>query len=310
MNKKLNEVTVGEHFLGFLAVKECSIRTASNGSSYLAMVLTDGKTAINARLWEHSGVVPSTNTVIKVQGLVSEYHGQLQLTVNKWRQANKDEYSPEDFLPVYPDRGKLISRFLQYAEMVNEMGLRQLLQIFLNDNDTFKVFTLAPAAIFHHHVYIGGLLHHTVGVIEQCLRLATSETDRDMLITGAILHDIGKIHDYDWSGVTFLMTDNGRLLGHISQGLLIVNEYARNCRNLSSQRLSFLQHLILSHHGKLEWGSPVEPCTLEAVLLHEADMLDVQLQKIDAAIKEAHADDGWTDKISGLNRQFYITYKK
>jgi 3'-5' exoribonuclease len=110
--------------------------------------------------------------------------------------------------------------------------------------------------------------------------------------------------------VTFLMTDNGRLLWHISQGLLIVNEYDRNCHNLSSQRLSFLQHLILSHHGKLEWGSPLEPCTLEAVLLHESDMLDVQIHKIDTAIEEAHTNDGWTDKISGMNRQFYITNKK
>jgi 3'-5' exoribonuclease len=310
MSKKLNEVTVGEHFLGFLAVKECSIRTASNGSNYLAMVLTDGKTAINARLWEHSGVVPSTNTVIKVQGLVSEYHGQLQLTVNKWRQANQDEYFPGDFLPVHPDIDGLKSRLKQYVESIKDSGLSQLLQVFLNDVDTLKAFTEAPAAIIHHHVYIGGLLHHTVGVVEQCLRFVTSETDKDMLVTGAIFHDIGKIHDYDWSGVAFLMTDNGRLLGHITQGLLIVNDYARKCPGLSSQRLSLLQHLILSHHGKLEWGSPVEPCTLEAVLLHEADMLDVQLHKIDTAIKETRTNDGWTDKIAGMNRKFYITYKK
>lgn len=309
MNKKLNEVKVGEQFLGFLAVTDCSVRTASNGSNYLAMVLTDGETAINARLWEHSGAAPLTNTVIKVQGLVSEYHGQLQITVNKWRQANKDEYFPGDFLPVHPDRGELIRRLEQYVASVNDSGLSQLLQVFFNDNGILKAFTEAPAAIFHHHVYIGGLLHHTVGVVEQCLRLATSKTDRDMLVTGAILHDVGKIYDYDWSGVTFLMTDNGRLLGHISQGLLMVNNYARNCLGLSLQRLSLLQHLILSHHGKLEWGSPVEPCTLEAVLLHEADMLDVQLHKIDTAIKQAHTSEGWTDKISGMNRRFYITDK-
>jgi 3'-5' exoribonuclease len=306
MNKKLNEATVGEQFLGYLAVKECSIRTASNGSSYLAMVLTDGETAINARLWDHSGATPITNTVIKVQGQISEYHGQLQITVNKWRQAVDEEYSPGDFLPVHPDIDGLKSQLAHYIESVNDSGLSQLLQAFFNDSDTVKAFTEAPAAIFHHHVYIGGLLHHTVSVVEQCLRLATTETDRDMLVAGAILHDIGKIHDYNWSGVMFSMSDNGRLLGHISQGLLMVDDYACDCPDLSSQRLSLLQHLILSHHGKLEWGSPVEPCTLEAVLLHKADMLDVELHKIEAARKQVSAGELWTDRVLGMNRSFYV----
>ena len=304
---KLSEVTLGEQFLGFLAVKDCSIRTTSSGSNYLAMLLTDSTGTINARVWEHSGVAPAANTVIKVQGQINEYHGQMQITISKWRNANDDEYSPGDFLPVHPDRIALKSRLDRYIESVTDSGLSQLLGTFAHDNDTIKAFIEAPAALFHHHVYIGGLLHHTDDVVEQCLRIATSETDRDMLVTGAILHDIGKIHDYNWSGITFSMTDNGRLLGHITQGMMMIKEYARNCPDLSQKRLSLLLHLIASHHGKLEYGSPVEPSTIEAILLHEADMLDVQLHKINNAIKQIRIGETWTDKILGMNRHFYVS---
>lgn len=304
---KLNTASLGQPFSGTLVVRDCSVRQGSNSKDYLALRLTDGETDITARVWEHTGEPPAVNIVIFVKAAQSEYKGQPQLTITEWRQARPEEYRPADFLPVCPaDREELKKKLRGYIERVRDPGLSQLLYALFRDNKEFvKAFLAAPAATYHHHAYLGGLLQHSVSVADRCLSLLTPETDVDLLVAGALLHDAGKVYDYDWSGLVISMTESGRLLGHIAQGLLLVDRHAKDCPDLAPERLSLLLHLIASHHGKLEWGSPVEPCTLEAVLLHEADYLDMQLFKLELARSQVPKGEGCT-KVPGFGRQFWF----
>lgn len=305
---KIKDCAPGQRYTGYLAVKDCAVREANNNTQYLALVLTDGETEIMGRVWQHTGDPPGKNTIIHATAVIGEYNGKPQATIAHWQLARPGEYNPQDFLPVCPvDREELKARLRQHIAGVKDPGLSQLLfAIFRENKELSKAFPAAPAAIFHHHAYLGGLLHHTVGVVDQCQRLATPDTDTDLLTTGAILHDIGKTLDYDWSGCVFTMTDNGILLGHIVQGIMLINGHAHNCPDLSPSRLSLLLHLIASHHGQLDWGSPVEPACLEAVLLHNADMLDMQLFKLSQARSKISDGENWTDRVPGMNRRFYV----
>lgn len=186
-------------------------------------------------------------------------------------------------MPVCPaGREELKEKLWGYIDSVRDPGLSQILYALLRENEEYaEAFFNAPAAVYNHHAFLGGLLQHTVSVAGRCLSLATPETDIDLLVAGAILHDAGKVYDYDWSGLVINMTDSGRLLGHITQGMMLVSRHAKECPGLSPGRLSLLLHLIASHHGRLEWGSPVQPCTLEAILLHQSDYLDMQIFKLE-----------------------------
>lgn len=303
---QLIDYSVGQSFNGCLAVKQCNVRQTNQNPprDYLDLLLTDGDSEIRARVWEHEGPVPAENSVIFVSARITQFRGEQQLNISAWRPAGQEEYHPQDFLPVTPCDTDILKKQLQeYILQVKDGGLGQMLDsIFAQHYDHFVT---APAAMVHHHAYVGGLLEHTCGVASQCLRLVTPETDQDILLTGAILHDVAKIFDYDWSGCVVTMTDAGRLLGHIAQGMMLINNHAANCPDLSTERLEHLLHLIASHHGKLEWGSPVEPCTLEAVLLHNADMLDVHLWKLGQALDQVPEGEQWTGFVKGLNRRFF-----
>ncbi len=306
---KLKDYSIGQSISGYMAVKQCNIRQTNQNppKDYLDLLLTDGEIEIIARVWDHTGQPPTVNTIIYTSAKLTQYRGQNQLNITEWRQANQGEYTQKNFLPVCPyDLEKLWSRLKETMVNIKDLGLSQILRSVFGKH--YKQFQEAPAALYQHGAYLGGLLEHTCGVVEQCLRLATEETDIDLLITGAILHDIGKIFDYDWSGCVIIMTDSGQLLGHISQGMMIINNHATNCSDLSTERLNLLLHLIASHHGKLEWGSPVEPLTREAILLHNADMLDVQLWKLAQAQAKTPVGEKWTDKVWSLNnKRFWVS---
>lgn len=304
---KLKDCPIGQMFSGYLAVKLCNIRQTNQNppKDYLDLRLTDGDTEIVARVWDHSGKAPTENSVILVSANLTQFRGENQLNISEWRQAGREEYNPRDFLPVCPyDTNILMKQLENYILQVKDIGLAHMIRSIFSKH--YNKLIEAPAAISHHHAYIGGLIEHTCGVADLCLRLATPGTDKDILLTGAVLHDVAKIFDYDWSGCVMTMTDTGQLLGHITQGMMLIKSHAPYCPDISTEKLNHLLHLIASHHGKLEWGSPVEPCTLEAVLLHNADVLDVQLWKLNHARDQVSEGEKWTAIIKGLNRRFWV----
>lgn len=228
------------------------------------------------------------------------------MIINTWRNAKKGEFNHRSFLPVCPkDTETMWREIQQYAARVKNPGLSDLLKSVFDEHA--HKFTMAPAAVYHHHPYLSGLMEHTLGVLN-CLPTDKSVFDDDTLICGALMHDIAKVEEIDYlTGCTIKTTDRGKLLGHISMGIMIINEHAKNCRNLSQEKLEHIIHIVESHHGKLEWGSPVEPLTPEAMAIHYADMLDCQIWKYQHAAKNPKGN--WTEKIPGLNRRCYIPQK-
>jgi 3'-5' exoribonuclease len=218
------------------------------------------------------------------------------------------EIDPLQFLPKTPlDVRTLFNRLAQIHRDIDNPYLRRLIKGFLGDEGFRRRFLLAPAARNHHHPYLGGLLEHVVSLSEACCRVADAypALDRDMLIAGAFFHDIGKVEELTVTP-RIEYSDRGRLVGHIVTGVLWIEEHARKIPGFPRATLDHLVHLVLSHHGTLEWGSPVRPLTKEAIALHALDNLDAQLWAFDRAVSEAK-DNGthWTEYQRMFGRQMF-----
>ncbi|MFA5451646.1 MAG: HD domain-containing protein [Dehalococcoidales bacterium] len=274
------------------------------GSPYLSLTLSDGETDIASKQWNYVDDPPSENTVIKVQALLETYQGEPQLNIQRWRAAEEGECL-QRFIPMSPcDIKQMKESLLVFVGSISNKGLRKLVEAVLECS--MEAFCQCPAAMYHHHNYIGGLLEHTLEVVRQAQKLSFGEDiNDDLLLAGAILHDIGKIWTYDWSGCSIIMTDLGKMVGHIVKGIVKVSEVGAKITELNDETIRLLLHLIASHHGKLEWGSPVEPVTKEALILHKADLADVEFWKIAKAASEVEPGQ-WTGKILGINREFYV----
>jgi 3'-5' exoribonuclease len=312
---KLKEALPGNNYSGFVAVRKSFIGEAKNKSKFADMIISDGHSEMSTKQWDVTGQPPKVNTVIFIEGMVNQYMGNNQLVVSKWRNAQPGEYAPGQFIPTYP--GNMEDLWEEYGflrSLVEDEEYGKMLDHFIFKDSPF---TMAPAAKSIHHAYLGGLFQHSISVAKLVCSMQTPQgTNGDLLITGALLHDLGKIEAYKWDGCIIEESDRGKLLGHISLGLMILTEYATDYYStddhmsfkglLSDDKFMLLSHLIASHHGRLEWGSPVESRTKEAIILHHADMLSFQGNVIDKARAEATEGDAWTGKVAGLGREFWI----
>ena len=300
MNYEIGKI-VTDHF----AVKKSYVGIARNDKQYLDLLLTDGKTDLRAKMWDFTGEAPKENTVVEVQALVNLYQSELQLVIQQISQAKAREFEPSKFIPVCKvDKYTLIDEFVLLSDIVKDTNYSNLLKHVVNSY-IFDMFTMAPGAKSIHHAYLHGLLEHSVNVTKKAVAMADKSVDIDLLIAGALLHDIGKIDAYDWSGCVITTANAGWLIGHIPMGILIISDFCQSGILTADQKLQLL-HLIASHHGKLEYGSPVEPQTKEAIILHTADMLDYQCSSVDRAIAEAVPGSEWTAKAAGIGREFYV----
>jgi len=301
----MNTYEIGKIVIDHFAVKKTYVGTAKNEKQYLDLLLTDGKTDLQAKQWDFTGEAPKENTVINIQALVNTYQGKLQLVIQQISEAKAGEFKPSRFIPVCKiSRDLLIDDFVTLKDMVRDQNYKNLLNKIMYSH-VFGKFRIAPGAKSIHHAYLHGLLEHSVDVTKNSIVMASSSMNRDLLITGALLHDIGKINAYDWSGCVITTSNAGWLIGHIPMGMMIINDFCLSGTLTEEQRLQLL-HLIASHHGKLEYGSPVEPQTKEAIILHAADMLDYQCSSVDQAIAEAVSGSEWTAKAAGIGREFYV----
>jgi len=299
---RIRDLTPNQKFQGFLAVRNVILKQGGGGP-YLDLRLWDGQTEIPSRMWGFDGQPPRANTVLWVEGTVGLYNGQNQLILSFFRLARPEEYRPGTFVPRCPvDGNRLWERLWELAGRVKEPHLSRLLTVVFTDQDLAGRFREAPGAVRHHHAYLGGLLQHTVGVTERALGMAGSGLDTDLLVTGALLHDLGKMDEYSWDGVSLEMTDRGRFMGHIVLGMIAVNRLAASIPGLDGVLLDRLLHILASHHGKQEWGSPVEPCTREALVVHLADLADSRLFKMGEARLLAPRGENWSPPVPELGR--------
>jgi 3'-5' exoribonuclease len=293
----VNELTDGAVVDGAYAIRSKEVRTSRAGDSYLALELADKTGSVPATLFgkEALSVSLPVGAVAHVRGRVTRFKGLKRISVDEIGPAH--EFDSGDFVARSPrDLAEMVAEFGRLVRTVKHPKLREVLKSVFAQRPFFEEFCECPAAQSYHHAYLGGLLEHTIAVAALCETLAERYpgVDTDLLVSAALLHDIGKVDELDWS-TAIAFTDEGRLVGHVVLGVSRVQDAARRV-GLSSETAQLLVHAVLSHHGELEWGSPKRPCTLESLLLHHVDNLDAKAAGMSALVSGAvRADELWTD---------------
>ena len=294
----------------FLAT-DSTVRKDSRGTPYLSLKLVDRTGSVDARMWgklpeEFLHETPSP-AYVEAEGHTHEYRGTLQVKLEQLRLLRPEDISEEDYLPATElDRRALAAELESAGRGLENEHLRMLFEKMVSDEDFWTTFCTAPAAKTMHHARIGGLLEHSVN----CMRIANElaglyPVDRDLLVFGAIFHDVGKVRELSWGGGGFAYTTEGRLLGHVVLGERLVASYIATLTTFSEELALRISHLLLSHQGETEYGSPEQPKTLEALLAHHVDNLDARA----AMYLETTANvspGGWSHHENPLGRALYV----
>jgi len=284
--------------------------TTRAGQPYLRLRLADRHGLLEGMVWEEvesSAPHVRQGGYVGVSGRIGSYNGRKQIRIDALVALRVEPEEAEYFLPRGErDEAEMERELRARVGSIGDPGLRAVVERVLDPAaETGRLFRRAPAAKRNHHAYVGGLLEHTLSVAGACDRLAAhygADVDRDLLLAGALLHDVGKTREIALAP-GFPYTDEGRLLGHIVMGLGDVEAAARSVPELPEARRTLLLHLIASHQGRYEWQSPREPLTLEAVLLHFADDIDAKVAQVRGRLAEA-PEGGWSDYDRSLGREF------
>ena len=312
-NTYVKDLVAGSNVSDLFLVKQKSLNKAKNDKYYLAIRLCDNTGEVEARIWDNaehfSSLFEKGDVVRIIRGSASLYQKRMQLVVGDLEKADDSTVDYSDFMEtakVSPD--VMLTELKGYINRVKNKYLKALLDTFFEDDDFIDRFKKASAAKALHHSYIGGLLEHTLSVTKLITLINTNYDglNCDLLITGAILHDIGKLNELS-SDLGFDYTDSGRLLGHIVMGITTIDEKIKGIQGFPKGLSDHVKHMILSHHGIYEWGSPKRPKTLEALVLHYADDLDAKIAMFNVAVKRDIQDNesGWTGYNQIFERYLY-----
>ena len=309
MKKGIAKYSIGETFEGFLLIKEVQKGVASNGKPFLTLYFVDSTGEIDAKLWDASKEDEETfvkERVVKLVGDIHEFRGKAQLRIKSIRPAQvTDGVRVSDFLEKSPVNKETLKEHVMEAvfEMKNP-NIQRIVRAFIKkyEEDLF----IYPAASKNHHAYVSGLAYHIVTMLKIARNLCDiyPELNKDLLYAGIILHDIGKIHEL--SGVVSTSyTLEGTLLGHITMMVTEMKEVARELGIEDKEEVVVLQHLVLSHHGKEEWGSPKRPLIREAEILHLIDLIDAKMNMLNRALDKTKPGE-FTEKLFAMDhRAFY-----
>jgi 3'-5' exoribonuclease len=305
----VNELSEGSRVDAPFVLCTREVRSTRSGEAYLGMELSDRTGRLPAVWFKPSaaGLDLPIGAVVRVRGMITVFRGSKRVSVESLRPETR--YEAGDMLPAATRSiDELISVFSDHVKAVKDPSLRRLLRAVFGDKAFFERFKACPGAQQYHHAYLGGLLEHTVSVASICRSICGSYDglDADLLLTAALLHDVGKTDELSFD-TTIAYSDEGRLLGHVMLGIRRVREAAsRLGQVLPAERLVRLEHAMLSHHGELEWGSPKRPSTLEALVLHHVDNLDAKAAGFSAALSSAvSVDEAWTDASNLFRRPLY-----
>lgn len=299
---------VGELFDYFMLIKSATKGVASNGKPFLTLILKDITGEIEAKLWEatpEDEELFQAEQLVKITGDINQFRGRPQLKIHSIRPAQPtDGIKPEDFIEKAPvDKEELMGRLTEIIFEMKNPNLQRIVRCFVKKYQ--QDLLVYPAAVKNHHEYVSGLAYHIVSMLNIAKELKNlyPEINGDLLYAGIILHDLGKMKEL--SGVaTPSYTLEGKLIGHIP---LMVEEIGQVARELEidSEEVTILQHMVLSHHGKAEWGSPKPPLVREAELLHLIDLIDAKMNMLNRALKNVKPGE-FTDRLFAMdNRSFY-----
>ncbi len=289
---------------------DAAVRKDSRGVPFLSLKLVDRTGSVDALMWrlpdELMKGLPAP-AYVSVEGQTHEYRGTLQVKVERLTVLRQEEISEEDYLPTTEqDRQALAQEILLAGDGFENEHLERLFNSMVSDEGFWEAFCEAPAAKGMHHARLGGLLEHSVS----CLRIARAlaevyPVDRDLLLFGAIFHDVGKVRELSWGGGGFAYTTEGRLLGHVVLGERLVASYVAALPNFPEDLRLRISHVLLSHQGETEYGSPEQPKTLEALLVHLVDNLDARAAMYLETTKNV-APGGWSHHDNPLKRALYV----
>ncbi|MHC4870943.1 MAG: 3'-5' exoribonuclease YhaM family protein [Planctomycetota bacterium] len=318
---KINELQEGLSIEGFYALCEVSLRDTRKGDQYVRVTLSDSSGSISGNIWRISDENYNniqvlfndltSSKVVKLRAKTDSFNGTLQLNIEKIRPASDNEIKEvlTDLVPETPlDKDSLLSELLTIINSIEDDDYKALLKSFFDNKGFAEDFMRATAARSFHHAYLGGLLEHTVSIATLCDQYSKNNPAirRDLLITGAIFHDMGKMKEMSVD-TSIEYTDEGSLLGHLNIGILMLEDMIKDkLPDFPDNKKLLVYHLILSHHGEYEYGSPVLPSIPEAFALHHIDNLDAKVYAAAKAIdNDVNKDSNWTDKSYILNTRVY-----
>jgi 3'-5' exoribonuclease len=303
-------------------VASTSLRETRNGDAYLCVTLQDRTGTIEARAWDEAKALSTRfdrEDFVAIRGRVSSFRDDLQITLSDVQRVDESSLQLSDFLPHSRWRAEVLWDTLQTLidEEVESREIQRFLRALFDDQDFRTAYLRSPAAMQNHHAYIAGLIEHSLSMARLALSLGrhyrsyyAGLIDVDLVVAGCILHDMGKVEELT-SARSFAYTTEGRLIGHITLGILRIDRIAVSMQpELSAEILLQLKHLVLSHHGKQEYGSPVTPQTPEAILLHHLDMVDSRMNMCWNASQTLTGDDReeavWTEYHRPLRGSLFL----
>ena len=313
-HKFINEVGPGETIDDIYLVKDPILRSTTRGDLYIAMFITDRTGQLNGRMWQ------ATETIYKalpkpgfvhMQGRSELYQNNLQIIINNISLVDASEVDIEDFLArTEKDTEQMFEEVKEIAGRIKNPHLKALTEAFLADDELMEKFRNAPGGMKLHHDCIGGLLEHTHNMLRVAVAILPmyEKVQADLVLAGIFLHDIGKTEELTYD-MAFSYTDSGQLIGHVVKSLLMINKMADVLRaggtQIDQEVLDALGHIILSHHGEYEFGSPKLPATAEAFMVYFIDNLDAKMHQVITAIDDEISDSNWTVWKNALRTRLY-----
>jgi len=302
------EGDVRDYFL----VERKAIYSGRSNQRYASLRLKDRSGAIEARIWDRVDELSAgfeRNDIVYVESKARAYQEQLQLNVTAIRKETRD-LNPEEMREFYPETPSGIEKLIgDFNRLINGMKNDHLVRLFselTRRKELLEKFFLVPASLGVHHVSLGGLLEHSVSVAEIALPAAAlTGADPDIVVAGSFLHDIGKIDEIGLKGGVFAYTDKGRLLGHITLGITLLEELIAHSEGFPPFLADALKHIILSHHGEQEWGSPKKPMFIEALVVHYIDNLDAKVMGVKEHMNNNMEDEHWSQFHRLYESRFY-----
>jgi 3'-5' exoribonuclease len=291
------------------------IKPKKTGDPYLALTLGDRSGQLEAKMWDNVEDLLEAfeqDDFLKIKGLINKYKQRFQLTIHKLRKLGESEIEFADYLPkTSKDIDELWRALIDFVRSLQNVHLKALVEAFLSDGEIVAAYRNAPAAKTLHHAYIGGLLDHVVSLCRSCDLMCRNypQINRDLLLTGAFLHDIGKIHELTYNR-SFSYTTKGQLLGHMIIELEMLQSKLAHLPGFPDELKILVEHLIISHHGEYEFGSPKLPMFPEALLLHYLDDLDSKMEAMRGQFeRDATLESAWTSYNASLGRPLLNTEK-
>ena len=306
----INQIHAGDVLSDCYVLAEKTMAQKKDGNNYLNLVLSDRTGSIKGVVWDNVEKIASqteTGAVVAVRGHVGQYRNNLQVVVKEMAMVPPDETDPSDFLlSTERDVHQMFERVVALSESLDAWYLKALFRAFWEDDAFTAQLKRAPAAKKMHHAYIGGLLEHTLSMAVLADKISGhyNGIDRDLLVSGALLHDIGKTREFSYDmGIDY--SDEGRLVNHIVIGLQMIEEKIGTIASFPEEPALLLKHMVISHHGSRDLGSPEPPKTIEAVMLNCIDEMDSRVQAIREFMGKEDPGETWTSFHRLLGRHFY-----